>query len=439
MNALGRHPIFTALGVVGAILLGIVGVNTFDRELTPQARDFFTRQPVAFVPASGWALLAGFHAPPGEEPRAWGTALHRASLQRKPGTALPRSAVPLEVRAPDELVCIPQDEDCVRKYAQRPESIREIVADNSVLLARYDELLRSRGLTDVFEVFDFYEAILPHFSTVLRTHQVRLSLTGVDAAAGRTDEATGWLEADAAFHRLWLTEAGSILTKMLAVRTLSRDFLVAGQLARSGHPLGPAQWDRLERIVATLFAKVLDEMRADSRTTSRIIESNRLGSTIAAATLRRNATLNFAYPVFAAWTTLDAVPTHELAHAIAKVEEDERIALEPDWTWIYNATGKGLVLEQKPQLAEYVYRVRDLDALASVIRCTVELRRRGIAREAAAAHMATSPACLDPYESRPLGWDAERGEISFRARAPKQVARFGGRGDRVTFAAYPAP
>jgi hypothetical protein len=454
MNALRRHPILAVLGALAAILIGIAGINAFDQELAPEARSFFTRPTVTFAPGSGWALLAGFHAPPGEDARAWGTALHKASLQRKPGTATRRSAAPLEVRAPDELICLPQDEDCVRKFAQRPESIRELVSDNAVLLERYEELLRSRGLTDVFEVFDYYEAIIPHFNTVLRTQQVRLSLAGVDAAAGRTAEAASWLEADAAFHRLWLVEAGSILTKMLAVRTLSRDFLVAGQIARSGQPLAPAAWDALERVVAplaqeergvapvlrieaTLFANLLDQMLVDSRTTSRIIEANRLGSTIAAATLRRNATLNFAHPVFAAWTTLDAVPSHELARAIAEVEMRERLHVEPGWTWIYNATGKGLVREQKPQLAEYLFRVRDLDALAATIRCVIELRRKAVTREAAAAHVAASPRCIDPYEARPLGWDAARGELSFKARSPKQVIRFGGRGDRVAFAVYP--
>src|SRR5688572_29488415 len=403
MKFLRRHPVLAVLGVPAAILVGIFGINAFDQKLAPEARSFFTRPTVTFAPESGWALLAGFHAPPGEDARGWGTALHKASLQRKPGTARPRSAVPLEVRTPDELICIPQDEDCVRKFAQRPESIREIVSDNAVLLERYDELLRSRGLADVFEVFDYYEAIIPHFSTVLRTQQVRLSAMGVDAAAGRAAEAVAGLEADAAFHRLWLVEAGSLLTKMLAVRTLSRDFLVAGQLARSGQPLAPAQWEALDRLVApltqeergvapvlrieaTLFAHLLDEMLVDSRTTSRIIDTNRLGSMIAAATLRRNATLNFAHPVFAAWTTLDAVPSHELARAIALVEANERIHLEPDWTWFYNATGKGLVREQKPQLAEYLFRVRDLDALASTLRCAIDLRRKGVRREAAAAH-----------------------------------------------------
>jgi len=52
--------------------------------------------------------------------------------------------------------------------------------------------------------------------------------------------------------------------------------------------------------------------------------------------------------------------------------------------------------------------------------------------------VATSPACVDPYEGKPLGWDAGRGELSFKPRSPKQVNRFGGRGDRVTFVAYPS-
>lgn len=433
-------------------LLALVAVNAVDEDLTPEARAFFTRPRVEFAPDSGWALMAGFHAPPGEEARNYAAAIRVAASQRKPGTPLRGQPRPLEVRAPDELLCIPQEIDCVRSFARRPESIADLVADNAVLLARYDELLRSRRLTDVVEALDYYEAIMPHFSTILRTQQVRMSLAGVQAAAGRSAAAIAWLEADAAFHRRWLEEAGSILTKMLAVRALSRDFLVAGQVARSA-TLTPHEWDALERIVAPLtlpqrgvgpvlrveaqlFANVLDQMIADSRTTSRIIEANRLGSSIAGATLRRNATLNFAHPLFGAWTGLDSVPTNELARAIAQVEERERSLVAFDWTWAYNPTGRGLVREQKPQLAEYVYRVRDLDALASTLRCAIGLRRNGVAREAAAAHVAAAPACVDPYEARPLGWDAERGEISFRARSPKQVSRFGGRGDRVSFAAY---
>jgi hypothetical protein len=106
-----------------------------------------------------------------------------------------------------------------------------------VLLARHDELIGTRGLADAVEALDYHEAIIPPFATVLRVQQVRMSQAGAEASRGRTAEAIAWLGRDAAFHRRWLEEAGSILTKTIAVRTLSRDFLLAGQLARAGLPL----------------------------------------------------------------------------------------------------------------------------------------------------------------------------------------------------------
>ena len=454
MNFLRRRPSIALAVGLALVALALVAINAVDQELAPEARAFYARPAVAFEPGSGWAVLAGFHAPPGQEPRAYAAALREAARQRKPGSPVRSSALPLEVRAPDELLCIPQELDCVRAFAQRPQSIDDLVSDNAVLLARYEELLRSRRLADVVEALDYYEAIIPHFSTVLRVQQVRMSQAGVDVSRGRVNEAIAWLEADAEFHRAWLEEAGSILTKMLAVRTLSRDFLLAGQVARLGAPLAPAQWEALERVVAPLapgqravapvlrveaglFANVLDELIADSRNTIRVIEAPRLPASIAAATLRRNATLNFAYPALAAWTTLDAVPTADLARAIAEVEERQRRHLAPDWTWAYNPAGTGFAAEAMPQLAEYLYRVRDLDALAAAIRCGVALRRSGTTREDAGVFVARSPACLDPYENKPFGWDAARGEVSYKARSPKQVNRFGGRGDRVAFAVYP--
>ena len=143
---------------------------------------------------------------------------------------------------------------------------------------------------------------------------------------------------------------------MLALRALSRDLLVAGQVARSATALTEAQWNALERIAApltttgrgvapvlrveaSLFSNVLDELRADSRTTSRVIDSPRLMSAIASATLRRNSTLNFAYPLFSEWLALDAVESDQLSAAIERIERraDEHVSL--DWRWLHNHTG----------------------------------------------------------------------------------------------------
>ena len=57
-------------------------------------------------------------------------------------------------------------------------------------------------------------------------------------AADRRQTVQQLREAGPAPMRKWLEEAGSILTKMLAVRTLSWDLLMAGQVAGAGAPPG---------------------------------------------------------------------------------------------------------------------------------------------------------------------------------------------------------
>jgi len=448
-----RRPWRIVAAVVALAIGTLVAANAVDEELRPEARALFRPPPLAFAPNSGWALLAGIHAPVGQEPRRYAESSRKAAATRKAGAQVPRTQDEIEVRAPDELLCMPEASDCTRAFAQRPESIADLAADNAVLMARYDELVASRQLADVTGPLDYFGAI-PFFNLAMRAQLVRISQIGAFVSTGRVEPALAWLDADAAFFRRWLEEAGSILTKMLALRGLSRDLLVAGQVARSGGELTAAQWDTLERIAApptpaqrgmgpvirteaVIYAGLMDRMLAEPRATSAILDSPRLVGTILSVTMRPGATLNFSHPLFAAWMQLDAVPSDQLAAAIARVEEGARRHTAPDWTWAYNFTGKSVAADASPPLTEYFYRLRDLDALAAVVRCTVALRRAAVAVDAADDFVASSPACRDPYEGRQLAWDRERGELSFRPRSPAQVKRFGGSGDRVAFAAYP--
>jgi hypothetical protein len=442
---------YRLLALLGLVLAALVAANLVDEELTSEAAALFAPPAPEFARDSGWAILAGFNAPVGEDPRAYAEALRQAAARRAPGAKRVVRVPEIEVRAPSELICTPESMDCVRMFAERPESIAELAADNAVLLSRYDELLRSRRLEDVTSALDYYVGS-GFFSVMMRTQLVRMSEVGAAAATGKLDRAIAWLEADAAFNRLWLDEAGSILTKMLAVRGYSRDLLVAGQVARNAASLSSAQWEALERIAAPLgptqrgvarvvrseaafFAGLLDQMKSDPRTTAETIGAPRLMGTIAGIAMPRNATLNFAYPLFEDWTRLDAVGSDALAPAIEETRALMRRHGEVNWRWAYNFIGKSVVVEQTPDLAEYVYRTRDTDALAGTIRCVIALRRGGVAMEAAGAFVAASPSCRDSYGGQ-LEWKAESGALSFRPRSPGQVKRFGGAGDRVVFAAY---
>ena len=437
-----------ALAAFGAFVL----VNFFDQSLAPEARELFTRREVPFSEDSGWAVLAGFHAPPGEEARRYAAELRRQGAQGKPGQRRVHKARPLEVRAAVELLCTPAEMDCVRAFAARPDSIEDLVADNAILLARYQELLRSRKLTDVMEVFDYFDGATSNFPMVLVAQQVWLSQVGLRAAQGRHGEAIAGLEADAAFQRAWLEEAGSILTKLVAAGGLTRDLLLAGQIARSGQFLSAEQWRALDRIAApltpaqygiapvvrieaALFADILDHLVADARTTGWHLRDPRARAEIASATVRRNATLSFAYPLFAQWARVDDVPTARLASVVDRIGRARHEHLAPDFTWLYNYAGKNFASEAT-DFSDYAYRLRDVDALGAAMRCVIAIHRDRTLAEHAAVVIASAAACVDPYEGRAFAWDPQNAEISFRPRSPRHVKRMGGRGDRVTFKAF---
>jgi hypothetical protein len=447
MPRLRGHPWRIASTAVLAAIASVVAMNLFDEELTPEARALFERPVRVFDKESGWAIIAGMNAPVATSPRDFSEQLWRVKRTRTP----PHADGMLEVRAAAELLCQPESGDCVDMFRVKPGAAADLAADNAVLLARYDELLRSTDLADVTDALDYFKDS-SFFNVVMGTQRVRLSQAAAAAASGQVDAAIGWLESDAAFYRRWLEQSGSILSKMLALRGLSHDLLLAGQVARSTPFLDASQWDRLDAIVspltqgqrafaevarteAGLFREILDRWVADPRATGEIIGAPRFGADVAGRTLKRNATLNFTRHLFEPWLRLDGVDSPGLEPAIEAAKAGIRRVTTADWKWLYNYPGKAIASESSPDLSEYVYRLRDLDALAALARCVIGLQRTRTGRDAAAAFVTQSKSCRDPYGGA-FEWNPGRAELSFRPRASGQAKRFGGRDDRVIFAAY---
>lgn len=448
---LRARPFLAAGAAVVVAVAGLVAVNLFDEDLAAESRALFERPPRAFSRDSGWAVLAGFNAPAGVDPRDY------ATVPRPPGavraSARPPAHGELAVRAPAELLCLPEKMDCVAMFAAQARFVDDLAADNATLLARYDELLRSTGLSDVVHGLDAYDTF-HQGGLVLGVQRIRLSQAGAAAARGRVDQALAWIEADAAFYRRWLEEADTLLSKMLALRAFTRPLRVAGQVARAAPRLTPAQADALARITAPLtaaqrglaapvraeavfLAESLDELIAGPRSASKATGAPRWMAEIASRTAKRNATLNFAAPLYANWMGLDAVDSSALAPAIERYQAGERERIAPSWRWMYNWSGRAIVAETHYDPSNYLWRLRDGDAFASLMRCATTLRAGNVAPEAAAAFIASNPACIDPFNARAFAWDAASGEISFKAASEGTDERFGGANGRVTFAPYP--
>jgi hypothetical protein len=235
---------------------------------------------------------------------------------------------------------------------------------------------------------------------------------------------------------------------MVVLRALSRDILMAMQVAREiatpseaqasalrriAAPLGPAEWaiGRAMRFEATVLPDALERAMRDRATRRATFGVEPLAELLVPLTLR-NATLNFAYRPYSIWEGLDGVESRNLAVEIGKVQRSVAAHGSPDWTWFYNPGGKILVTTALPEYSIYLYRLRDLDALARLVCATLDVRWAAVPVESVGIYLAKSDShCHDPYTGKPFAWDAASGSLWFKPRWPESGVRFGGSKDRV--------
>jgi hypothetical protein len=151
----------------------------------------------------------------------------------------------------------------------------------------------------------------------------------------------------------------------------------------------------------------------------------------------RNATLNFAYPSYVGWERLDSVESKDLAVQVSKVKGDLAEMRDPGLTWLYNPGGKALVDKQWSDMDGYIFRIRDIDAFASLACATFDIRDHQVALEQVERHLARSAsACRDPYTGQPFRWDAATKSLWFEPKGPRSGERLGGTNERVGLSPY---
>jgi hypothetical protein len=447
---------YLTAALAAAVLLLLL-VNQIDEDLKPEVRAYFEsgRTP-ELTESSGFAMVVGLSAPVDQDPRKfaveWSRAVATAAQERKP---YPDTRDALKVRAAPEIICYPDQFDCAERFKGKPQSILDLVADHSVLLSRYRELQQQTNLGDA-GILAVHDVPLPFYGTALSVQGVFLSQVAVMVAGGDFDGALRALEVDAAFYRRWLSEGRLIISKMIALRGLARDLLLAMQISRRMNEPTPAQREALRRIAAPLspaewalgntirfeaagLADAVDRAKTGRKERQKMIaQENPYVAQLLGLALLRNATLNFAYPSFTLWERLDSVESKDLGEQVGKVKNELRWMQEPQWNWLYNLGGKGIVaksLDYDP--GSYNFRIRDIDALAKLACAMFDIREYKVASEAVEAHLAQSAsACRDPYTGKPFRWDAATKRLWFEPKGSGSGERLGGTKERVGVSPY---
>lgn len=451
----GGKAAAVAAALLAGALLAFFLANRLDTDLSPEARAYYEsgRTP-PLTTASGFALVIGLAAPVDRDPREFAVEWSEGIIAAgKAGKRYPEPKGGLKVRGAPELMCEPERMNCVERFRANPASVDDLAADNAVLLRRYAQLPEAGDLGDAGAWAAFDTPAAADFSTVLATQAVVLSSIAAQAGRGDRDGALARLETDAALYRRWLAESRVTVAKMVSLRALARDLLLAWQVAPAAGEATPAQRAALGRIArplgkpelamrrplrfeAAAHFDSLDRLLAD-RAMRREIFDNALVADLVPWFTARNATLDFGLRPFASWERLDDVETGALWAEVDRVQREIEDLVRPGLAWLHNPGGKYLIALGVPAFAEYIVRVRDVDALARLVCAAAEARYAGVAREAVARHLEGAvPDCRDPWTGRPFAWDPVRGELSFAmgSRSKGAAERLGGANGRVALA-----
>ena len=457
LGRLGRIALAGATLVVAFLV-----ANQFDESLSPEVSAFYEsgRFP-SLHEDRGYAFLLGMAAPIDKDPRVFGVAFAREMLEAaRKKRRVPDHPEMLQVKGADELFCVPFKEDCVAKFRARPESANDLAADNAALLRRYHELYKEADISEAIDA----EAVLgvvgyPYAGLAARLQLIVLSQVAAMAAQGDTDGALAALEADEAFSRRWLSQGRLMISKFVASAMVNRDLMMARQIARTAATLSPRQRDLLLQLSSPLTAKEialgsifraeaaglrynLERGIGDRVEMREMTDASPAVSHFMSLTVLRNASLNVAYPLFAAMERLDSTDSRGIAAGLDKLRGDFERARTPAITWVYNPGGRMFVAyylgDNALAWATYVVRLRDADAFSQLVCTAIDLRVNAVARQDVEGFLASSPnrRCRDPYTGRPMRWDAEKGVLWFKAMDPKNVERWGGHGERVELAPY---
>lgn len=442
--------VLVALPLAGVLL--VIAVNRFDEPLTPQAQALLQAQPVPGDPSrNAYFVLLGLRAARGEDAMAQGRRIEDTVFRHFADAAAP--ALPEETLARGtagigkewngKLRCNVFEKDCVAQHLALRAELPAFEQEFGFLIARYRQ---------VAELPDFRERAFLGLNEAMSSYSEYLDLDAyaqariaVLAAEGQQAQALQEIGAAVANARKVLAGTRHFIAKAIFVKVL-RDHLALlnALMARDPSFAGPPgqplpAWLAPLTVEERSLAGALDsEARLFART------AHSFDTSTGFATMRDG----LPQASLAGWLSGLAFKRNATVNLIAGSAAPGTPALPPSRQWpagsfwddyIDNPTGKILLAIASPDFSEYPNRVADADGYLRLTALHWMIRQQGVDDAQVPAFLEAQAARYgDPYQARPMQWDATARTLSFvgKGRAPTSqnvqgyrfVVQLGGRG-----------
>lgn len=311
---------------------------------------------------------------------------------------------------------------CIEASRTDPVALAQWRASEQWLLDRYRRMLATDGWQEAVPG----DAFVPMgtYQHALTGQMLHLVAVRQEALAGDPDAVRALLESDVAFWRRVLASSDLLLTKMVAVGAVQRNFDHGNLALREMSPglasdAVPPSWQQpltaqersLLRPLGGEWAVIggtLRDMLAAAPSDAGAAE--RWGRRLQRPLFQPQATLNLFATRMVRMGELSELPYPALRPALDALGTEAA----PVRFRAYNLLGA--VLESTVPAAaysSYVSRIADLEGLRRATLLVATLRSHGTAREHAAASVAGA-ALRDPYDDTAFVWDAAEAAVLFR-------------------------
>jgi hypothetical protein len=414
-------------------LAGVLAVNAFDENLTPQAASYAEpRSPVVPGDENGYYAVLGLGAPDGADPvkyaRAWLDESRAAARANRP------EQQPADKRAKRPVLCDAGQTSCLAAAKANPDEVKTQLEAYQEDLARYETLI---GYKRYEEVLDFPLRVSTHFppfGAVTGAHRAYVLRAALAAERGDLEAAIAAMERDIAFQRAMMSGARTLLGKMVASAGYWRDLAFVSDLMQSRtaevRPHLPRLREMLKSpdfptagmgaIVESEFAFSKPLLKNPAAAPQ---DDGSAASPVEQLALRflykPNATLNRAAEHLSAVAAAMDLPVNPGSDALMKIyREHSEMTV---WDYIDNPAGNILRRVAATEDGKEAYgrlRLHDVRAYGRLVALQAEVLAENVDAERVAAFVAQSDARFrDPYTGKPMVWDAGTKRLSFQAQS----------------------
>lgn len=391
-------------------LLCFIALALYNPALDPDVAEYL-RLPASNVSdkENGFFAMFGFAAPADQQIQPYGLARYKATLNTSNNgpTGLNVEKNKLVFKGME----LPKD-NLYRFATDSKTRLDQLRTDNVVLLARYRELHTFRFFSEPVTRESLQELPILSFTPIRSVQSVYLLQALRQAHEGQTDLALTELETDLTFWRTALKGAKSLISKLIAIASIQKDYQGAAELIRHAK-LNQQQLQRLTATLPPWTPEMIDmdqAFRFEAMFLSASLEKITSRSNwLELLVFKKNATKNKMAGTFMKLSQLSQLPPDQLyklnqgdSYLSAK---QTRVGAE----FLYNSVGTILNSIAVPSVNAYLYKANNLEVKRRMVLIQLKAKAAQIPVSTMEGFIKKlGPEYANPYTKQPMQWDAKK-------------------------------